>query len=116
MKIQLIDPRNKRLKNKIATYNSEDHTWTIGKSKKVYEAVFSYRYWVMKGEEENSEVSKYFNTIGTVKGGGRFPIKQLEDFKINGTESLYHSVRFFNKSLKGHTNGVVIDGFEVLEY
>lgn len=125
MKIRLIDPRNKRLKNKIATYNSENHTWTIGKSKKVYQACFDYRYWVKKGEQKNPEISRYFERSGGVKGAGVSPIKELEDFKIklhknaptnwrDCTESIYHSAKFFDKSKKA--NGMWVDEFEVLEY
>ena len=114
MKIRLIDPRNKRLKNKIATYNSEDHTWTIGKSKKVYQVTFSY-YYSHDEVEKNPKLSKYFHTIGTVKGDGKSPIKELDEAITNGIR-LYQMARFFDKSVKGHTNGIIIDAFEVLEY
>ena len=115
MKIQLIDPRNKRLKNKIATYNSENHTWTIGKSKKVYQVVFTY-YFASPGEwEKNPKLLKYFDSIGCVIGDGRFPIKELDEAKTNGVR-LNQMARFYDKSLKGHSNGVIVDGFEVLEY
>ena len=84
MKIRLINPRNKRLKNKIATYNSEDYTWTIGKSKKVYEAIFRYSFPPLISFEDLKKTSwyqKHFDCVGCMKNP-QFPIEEMEKIVI----------------------------------
>lgn len=117
MKILLLEPRNKRLKNKIATYNSNKKTWTIGKSKKEYRVRFSYRlpYFLEKDEIKNTTwYEKHFDEVMNLKNP-YFPVKEIEDLRFNG-KKLTNTINFYHIDLKKSTTGIWIDRFEVLEY
>ena len=117
MKILFTDARNKRLKNKIATYDSIKKTWTIGRSKKEYRVYFSYHFPYYLSDDEiknNTWYQKHFDEIGNLKNPN-FPVKEIENLRFDG-EKARNTINFIHIDIKKSTTGKWIESFEVLEY